>query len=359
MGSFGKGRLQTVKSHVIRHVGGRTAQHNGFSFQPPRHMSSSSDADETFRDGIVTRSTGSWYHVRTDGDTIRSRVRGKFRLTKQDVTNPVAVGDEVTIRISQEDGTGLIMEIHERRNKLSRRAAGHRAGEEHVMVANVDRAWIVQSVRRPQFNPSFIDRLLVATSAAQIPAGLIINKIDLMDTALQPDVMDLHLRYRDLGYPVHVTSAITGVGLDHVREALQDEVNVITGPSGTGKSSLLNALEPGLDVKIGEVSESTAKGTHTTTHAELHPLSFGGYLVDTPGIREFGVRNVHPNDLAHFFPEMAPYVNACQFPDCTHDHEPGCAVKQAAEQGAVHPARHDSYLRILHSIQEAEEERRP
>ena len=322
-------------------------------------MSSSSDTDETFREGIITRSTGSWYHVRTDDETIRSRVRGKFRLTKQDVTNPVAVGDQVRIRINEEDGTGLIMEIHERRNKLSRRAAGHRAGEEHVMVANVDRAWIMQSVQRPQFNASFVDRLLVAAAAADIPTGLIINKVDLMDANAQPEVMDLHLRYRDLGYPVHVTSATTGFGLDRVREAFQDEVNVITGPSGTGKSSLVNALEPGLDVEIGEVSESTTKGTHTTTHAELHPLSFGGYLVDTPGIREFGVRNVHPKDLAHFFPELAPYVNACQFPDCTHDHEPGCAVKEAVENGAVHPARYNSYLRILHSIQEAEEERRP
>jgi len=320
---------------------------------------SSTTPDENTRgphlEGIVTCSTGSWYDVRVDDRTIPSRIRGKFRLTRQDVTNPVAVGDYVTIRYNEDDGTGLIVDIHERRNKLSRRAAGHRHGEEHVMVANVDRAWIVQSVRFPELNPAFVDRLLVATAVYDIPAGIIINKMDLMTPTDQPAVTNFHLRYADLGYPVLTTSATGGHGIDGLTKALRGHVNVITGPSGTGKSSLLNAVEPGLDVETGEVSTSTRKGTHTTTHAELHPLSVGGYVVDTPGIREFGVRQVHPKDLGHFFPDVAPYVNDCQFPDCTHDHEPGCAVKEAVERGAIHPDRYDSYLRILHSLQEEEE----
>ena len=319
----------------------------------------SSDSEASHVEGVVTRSTGSWYDVRVEDRTIPSRVRGKFRLTRQDVTNPVAVGDRVTLRINEEDGTGFITEIHERSNKLSRRAAGHRTGEEHVMVANVDRVWIMQSVDRPRFNPAFIDRLLVAASVNELPAGLIINKLDLMTPAEQPTVMDLHLRYDDLGYPVLLTSATENVGLDRVREVLQDQTSVITGPSGTGKSSLLNAIEPGLDVETGEVSDSTRKGTHTTTHAELHPLSFGGFVVDTPGIREFGVRDVHPKDLAHFFPDLAPYVNACKFHDCTHDHEPGCAIKDAVERGRIHPERYESYLHILESLQEAEERQHP
>jgi ribosome biogenesis GTPase len=317
---------------------------------------SGSDQDDADRlEGVVTRSTGSWYDVRVGDRTVPSRLRGKFRLRDEDVTNPVAVGDRVTIRLNEEDDTGLILSIHDRRNKLSRRAAGHRTGQEHVMVANVDRAWVVQSVRLPALNPAFVDRLLVAAAVYEIPAGLIVNKIDLLTDDLRPEVMDFHGRYAELGYPVLTTSATAGYGLDRLQSALQGHTNVITGPSGTGKSSLLNALEPGLDVETGEVSESTHKGTHTTTHAELHPLSFGGYVVDTPGIREFGIREVHPKDLAHFFPDLAPYVNECKFPDCTHDHEPGCAVKAALERDAVHPARYESYLRILHSLQEEEE----
>ncbi|MFP4227255.1 MAG: ribosome small subunit-dependent GTPase A [Salinivenus sp.] len=321
--------------------------------------SAPNNAEAPHAEGIVTRSTGSWYDVRVAGRVIPSRVRGKFRLTRQNVTNPVAVGDWVTVRINDEDGTGYITDIHDRENKLSRRAAGHRTGEEHIMVANIDRVWIMQSVTRPRFNPAFVDRLLVAAAVNEIPSGLLINKMDLMGRETQPTVMDVHLRYDDLGIPVLLTSAIEGLGLDQVREAFQDQTSVITGPSGTGKSSLLNALEPGLDVETGEVSESTRKGTHTTTHAELHPLSFGGYVVDTPGIREFGLRDVHPKDLAHFFPDLAPYVNDCKFHDCTHDHEPGCAIKHAVEQGHVHPDRYESYLHILHSLQEAQERRRP
>ncbi len=311
--------------------------------------------DEPRFEGIVIRSTGSWYDVRVGDRTISSRVRGKFRLTRQDVTNPVAVGDRVTLRYNEGDDTGFITKIHERDNKLSRRAAGHRQGQEHVMVANVDRVWIVQSVQLPPLNPAFVDRLLVAAAVYELPACIVLNKMDLLTDEEYPSVMDFHLRYADLGYPVLPTSAVAGSGLDRFESALQDQVNVVTGPSGTGKSSLLNAIEPGLDVETGEVSKSTNKGTHTTTHAELHPLSVGGYVVDTPGIREFGIRDVHPKDLGHYMPDLAPYVNECQFPDCTHDHEPGCAVKAAVERGEVHTDRYDSYLRILDSLQKEEE----
>ncbi|PSQ96157.1 MAG: ribosome small subunit-dependent GTPase A [Bacteroidetes bacterium SW_9_63_38] len=318
--------------------------------------SSAQDADPTL-EGVVTRSTGSWYHVQVGDRIVRSRIRGKFRLTRQDVTNPVAVGDRVSLRVNDEDGTGLILDIHDRTTKLSRRASGHRTDEEHVMVANVDRAWIMQSVRLPALNAAFVDRLLVAAAVNEIPAGVIINKMDLLTDEQRTAVMDFHLRYADLGYPVLPMSALHGKGIEPLKAELQDQMSVVTGPSGTGKSSLLNAIEPGLDVETGEVSESTSKGTHTTTHAELHSLSFGGYLVDTPGIREFGVRQVHPKDLAHFFPEMISYVNECKFPDCTHDHEPGCAIQAAVDRGEVHPARYDSYLRILESLQEEEEKR--
>jgi len=316
--------------------------------------SAAADTDQTHREGIVTRSTGSWYHVQAGDEMIPSRVRGKFRLEEDDVTNPVAVGDRVTVRISDEDGTGLILDIHDRQNKLSRRAAGHRADREHVIVANVDRAWAVQSVRLPRLNTGFVDRFFVSADMHDIPAGLIINKADLMDADDAVTVMDVQNMYADLGYPVIVTSAMTGLGLERFRDALTDRVSVVAGPSGAGKSSLLNAIEPGLDVETGEVSRKTSKGTHTTTYAELHPLSFGGHLVDTPGIREFGIQRMHPADLAHFFFEFIPYLDACKFQDCTHDHEPGCAVKEAVDVGDIHRRRYNSYLNLLHSLQDDE-----
>lgn len=320
---------------------------------------SSSDASSSpapsHRTGIVTRSTGSWYDVRVDEETISARVRGKFRLREHDVTNPVAVGDRVTLRMNEQDGTGLIVEIHDRENKLSRRAAGRRAEQEHVIVANIDRAWAMQSIRRPRLNTGFVDRFLVSAELQHLPAGLILNKIDLMTAADAAEIDDIQHMYEALGYPVLRTSATDGTGLDAVQKAFQDNVNVVTGPSGAGKSSVLNALDPTLEIETGAVSEKTRKGTHTTTYAELHPLAFGGYVVDTPGIREFGILELHPADLAHFFVEFIPYLDDCKFQDCTHDHEPGCAVKEAVAAGDIHQRRYDSYLNILYSLQAGEE----
>lgn len=328
--------------------------------------SASSDAaaaEPSHLEGIVTRMTGQWQNVQVDGRTIPSRVRGKFRLAEEDVTNPVAVGDRVTIRMG-EDGTGFITEIHERKNKLSRRAAGHRSAQEHVIVANIDMAWGVQAVRLPKLNPGFVDRFLVMAEVYDIPAGLILNKVDLLQGAQegseqqedeQEDVDAFIARYEDLGYPVVPTSATEGTGLDALREQLAGTTNVITGPSGVGKSTLLNAIEPGLGIKTSPVSQKTSKGTHTTTHAALHPLSNGGYVADTPGIREFGIVDLAPGELAFFFVEFLPYLNECRFDDCTHDHEPGCAIKDAVEEGDVHEARYQSYLNILDSLREHEE----
>jgi len=209
-------------------------------------------------------------------------------------------------------------------------------------------------VRMPKLNPGFIDRFLISAEMFDVPAGIILNKIDLLDDDRE-EIESMVTIYEDLGYPVLRTSATEGRGLDALREQLADRINVVAGPSGAGKSSLLNAIEPGLDVETGEVSQKTLKGKHTTTFAELHPLSGGGFVVDTPGIREFGLLELHPADLAHFFVEFVPYLDDCKFQDCTHDHEPGCAVKDAVDRGEIHPQRYGSYLNILDSLLAGEE----
>lgn len=318
--------------------------------QPPRTRNAERDTpDELVREGIVVRSTGSWYDVQVGDRLVASKVRGRFRLEGQDETNPVVVGDRVSIRMNPDD-TGLITEIHPRTSKLSRRAAGRRVGLEQVIVANLDVVWTVQAVRMPQPNPGFIDRVLVVAEANELEAGLVFNKIDLLRKKDRAEIETLTALYRDLGYPVLFTSAKTGEGVEALRDALQGRMNVLTGPSGVGKSALLNQVEPGLDVKTSAVSEKTRKGRHTTTFAALYPLSFGGFIVDTPGIREFGVLDVEPWELSHHFVEFRPFLEHCRFPTCTHDHEPGCAVKEAVAGGEITEQRYASYLNILDSL---------
>ena len=304
--------------------------------------------------GTVMRSTGSWYDVQTPAGAVAARARGKFRLEEGSQTNPVAVGDRVTLRLGEgEDDTGLITEIQPRRNTLSRRAAGRRVGREHVIVANVDMAWAVQAARRPRFNPGFVDRFLVMAGVHEIPAGLVINKTDLLRGP--EEALDFYCDlYRDLGYPVLLTSAASGAGLEAFRAALLGKTNVVAGPSGAGKSTLLNAVEPALDLRTGAVSEKTQKGKHTTTYAALYPLVGGGFVADTPGIREFGLVDLDPDELGHFFAEFFDYLDDCRFPNCTHDHEPGCAVKKAVDEGAITEARYESYLNILDGLLEGE-----
>ncbi len=306
-------------------------------------------------EGTVIRATGSWFDVQADGRIIPSRIRGKFRLAGMDTTSPVVVGDRVTVRLNP-DGTGLIVDVHPRRNELARRAAGRRHNLRHVIAANIDFVWIVQAVHLPEPNPGFIDRVLVAAERYEIPAGLIINKIDLMTEEDLTAIGALEHLYADLGYRVLRTSVVTGEGLDDLREALCYKTSVVTGPSGVGKSSLLNAIEPELNIRTAPISEKTGKGRHTTTYVALYPLSIGGFVVDTPGLREFGVTDLEPAELSHYFVEFRPHLSACRFPDCTHEHEPDCAVKAAIAAGEISEARYFSYLNILHSLKLGEKD---
>ncbi|HEX7070024.1 MAG TPA: ribosome small subunit-dependent GTPase A [Rhodothermales bacterium] len=306
------------------------------------------------RHGTVIRSTGSWYDVQIGDEVVQAKARGRFRLDEAAVTNPVAVGDRVTVRMG--DDAGLITEIHERKNKLSRRAAGRRVGQEQIIAANIDAAWFVQSIRLPNVNPGLIDRFLVVAEVHDIPARLVFNKIDLIEDAFRETIEFFVGMYTGLGYPVLVTSALRGDGVSTFRQAIQGRINVVAGPSGVGKSALLNAVAPDLELRTGEVSEKTRKGRHTTTNAALYAIDEATFVVDTPGMREFGIIDLEPAQLSHYFVEFREFIPECRYPNCTHDHEPGCAVWDAVEAGRITEERYQSYTSILESLRLGEKD---
>jgi ribosome biogenesis GTPase / thiamine phosphate phosphatase len=277
-----------------------------------------------------------------DATSLHPRVQevGEIR-----VADPVAVGDIVSF-VPAEDGTGMIVEVAERINALVRRAAGPKPLEQ-VIVANVDQVVCVVAAAQPAPNWELLDRYLVAAASCDLPALICITKSDLADRETLADEI---AEYERIGFSVIVTSATTGEGTEQFRQMVEDRVSVFAGKSGVGKTSLLNAIEPGLGLRVNAVSAKTGKGKHTTTHLELFPLANGGSIADTPGMREFGLWNVGDRDLAALFPEFVPLLDGCRFgADCSHDHEPGCAVKAAVADGAISPRRHASYLRIRRS----------
>ncbi len=300
--------------------------------------------------GLVVRSTGSWIDVLSDGVIVPARVRGKLRLSGEEATNPVAVGDVVFLRWD-DDGTALITDRAPRRNSLSRRAAGHRISVEQVLAANLDAVWVIQAVAMPRFNPGFVDRVLVMAEVAEIDVGIVINKMDLAkDRRKEEEIESAARMYGQLGYPVFCMSALKGEGADQFAEALAHKTSILIGPSGAGKSTLLNAIQPGLGLRTSDVSERTQKGTHTTTFAARFELEGGGAIIDTPGLREFGLCGVEADDLGGFFPDFAPMAESCRFYNCTHSHEPGCAVKEAVDLGKVDERRYRSYLSMLDEL---------
>ncbi len=297
----------------------------------------------------VIQSTGKWYKVSApDGKIIDCRLPGKFRLEKKEVTNPVAVGDFVELEIGK-DGTGSITEIKVRENYVPRQATHGRRGEQ-ILVANIDIAWVVQSVRHPKLNTGFIDRFLVTCEAYEVRAGIIFNKMDLAKKNDHNLINHLTKLYQNIGYDTIHTSIHNQTSVEELSEKLSGKTSVFIGPSGAGKTSLLNTVDPDLELRVGEVSSRTNKGKHTTTYASLVPLKNGGYIVDTPGIREFGMVNIEKSELSLFFPEMAEPRQNCRFYNCTHYHEPGCGVSEAYDLGKIDPERYSSYLNILESL---------
>jgi ribosome biogenesis GTPase len=291
---------------------------------------------------MVLQGTGGVWQVRTEaGETRSVSLRGRLKKETGDAIK-LAVGDDVILGRDERDSTWAITGIEPRRSKLARRAPGGARGE-RVIAANIDQVIIVFAAANPEPHPRMLDRFLVIAEGNDLKARVIINKVDLVDL---DETRERWSDYTRAGYPLHLTSVKRGDGLEEVRAVLAGQVSVLSGPSGVGKSSLMNTLFPGLNLRVGEISESVNKGRHTTVGAMLHPLPGGGAVVDTPGLREVGMWGLDPDALDVCFPELRPYLNNCRFRDCTHAVEPGCAVRAALEAGEVSRARWESYLKL-------------
>ncbi len=298
-------------------------------------------------DGLVIKNTGSWYVVKTDaGAEVNCKIKGNFRLKGIRTTNPVAVGDRVSI-IPNADGTAFIKAIATRRNYIIRRAS-NLSKEAHILAANIDQALLVVTLAHPATSTTFIDRFLATAEAYSVPAVLVINKIDLMDDEEREYLDAVSYLYETIGYTVLKVSAKTGEGVDSLREHLKGKVTLLSGNSGVGKSSLINDLIPGLELRTAEISTTHDTGMHTTTFSEMFSLPQGdGYLIDTPGVKGFGTIDFDRHEVAHFFPEIFRISADCKYGNCTHTHEPGCAVRQAIEENFISESRYASYLSIL------------
>lgn len=274
------------------------------------------------------------------------RLKGQFRIHGIRTTNPVAVGDYVEFEITEDGPVGVIYEIHERHNYLIRKAT-NLSKSAHIIASNIDRLYVVASIEQPRTSSGFIDRVLVTAEAYHIPATVVFNKIDLYSE--KSFILLDHFRklYLGLGYGFATVSALKGDGIEALRDDLEGKVNLFTGHSGVGKSALINSLEPALDVRTGEISNYHNKGMHTTTFAEMFILENGGYIIDTPGIKEFGLVHFESKEVAERFPEFRELLPLCKYANCTHLHEPGCAVKQALGEGRIDKGRYQNYLGIL------------
>ena len=297
--------------------------------------------------GVVLKSTGSEYEVKLDsGEIVIARLRGKFRIKGIKTTNPVVVGDFVNISTETNDSFFSIVGIFPRKNYIIRKSI-RLSKISHIIAANIDKAFLVVTIASPRTSSGFIDRFLTAAEAYRIPVEIIFNKIDLYTKENLKTLEELEQRYSSIGYPCFRVSVVKNIGLEVVKERMTNATSLVAGHSGVGKSTLINSLEPDLDIKVGEISDAHLKGKHTTTFAQMHALSFGGYIIDSPGIKEFGLIDYNKNEIGHYFVEIRDKMNQCRFNNCTHNHEPGCAVKEAVEKGEISEVRYKNYLSIL------------
>lgn len=297
--------------------------------------------------GTVYKSTGSWYLVKTDDGTFyECRIKGKFRIHGIKNTNPVAVGDHVIFEMEVKTGLGVITEILERENYLIRKSV-NLSKQTHILAANIDQLFLVVTLKEPTTMTTFMDRILITAEAYGIRPILVFNKIDIYNSEELLDMEHLIGLYHDIGYESIRVSAFLQQNISSLREKMKDRVSIFAGHSGVGKSSLINAVEPGLDLRTKEISQQHLQGQHTTTFAEMFDLSEGGQIIDTPGIRGFGVVDIEPEELADYFPEFFALKSSCKFNNCLHLNEPDCAIKDALEKDQLAWSRYQSYLQIM------------
>jgi ribosome biogenesis GTPase len=294
-------------------------------------------------EGTVISSTGSWYEVATDTETLNCRIRGRLRLKGIRSTNPVVVGDRVVV---EPDGdSSVITGILPRRNYIIRRAS-NLSKESHIIAANIDHALLIVTLSSPTTPREFVDRFLITCEAYKVPVTIILGKADIIDKEAKEEAEEFTAIYNDAGYRVIRLSSVTGEGIDKIRSMLRNHTTLVAGNSGVGKSTLIGEIDPTIDIRIGEISDSHQQGKHTTTFSTMYPLD-GGYIIDTPGIKGFGLIDIDDKELCRYFPEMMRLSPECRFYNCTHTHEPGCAVQEAVKEGRVAWSRYESYLKIL------------
>lgn len=302
---------------------------------------------------LVYKSTGSWYTLKDDtGKFWNGRTKGVLKLDDITSTNPVAVGDRVECEVENEDSaTAIISEILPRHNYINRQSPRHKH-QHHIVAANLDQSALIATLKEPRTSQGFIDRFLVAAEMYHVPAVIVFNKSDLYKNKELEKYMQWKAMYEKVGYKVLLVSAEKKEGIKELNVLLKDKTTLVSGHSGVGKSSLLNVIFPAMELKTGEISGWSGKGQHTTTFAEMFDLPFGGRIIDTPGMREFGLVDIEKQELSHYFPEMRERLNNCQFNNCQHYNEPGCAIKEAVNNEEIHEDRYVSYLGILDSIEE-------
>ena len=297
----------------------------------------------------VIQSTGSWYEIKNEAnEIITCRIRGKFRLKGIKTTNPVAVGDFVDYKMEPHKETGVITKIYPRKNYLLRKSI-NLSKQYHILAANIDQIFLTATLIKPETTTTFIDRILLTAEAYNIPVVILINKVDLLenDAELLQQKSEITDIYTKIGYQVLELSASTKYNLEQLKNLMQNKVSMFTGHSGAGKSSLINAIDSRINIKTSEISLTHQQGKHTTTFAQMHDLSFGGSIIDTPGIRGFGIVDMKPEEIDHYFPEIFALKQNCKFNNCKHINEPGCAVKEAVNEGTISISRYVSYMQLL------------